>query len=64
MSVRFDVDVAADATSEQLDQLVSDINAFDEAGAEHIVLALNSGDVPRLREWMDAIARHVIPAVK
>ena len=64
MSVRFDIDPAGDATAERMDNLVAEIGAFDEAGAEHIVLALGSGDVPQLREWMEAIASRVIPAVR
>lgn len=64
MSVRFDVDVNIDTAGEPLDRLVSDIATFGKAGVEHMVLALNSGDLSRLREWMDAIASHVLPAVK
>ena len=60
MSIRFDVDVSAEPSSEKLDQLMSDIKSFEEAGAQHIVLSLNSGETPLLREWMEAIARHVL----
>ena len=59
-SVRFDVDMTADATTAQLDRLVDDIGAFEAAGAQHIVLALGSGDVRRLEEWMEAIASKVL----
>ena len=41
--------------------MVAGIAAYQEAGVEHIVLALNSGDVGRLRELMHSIAADVIP---
>ena len=37
------------------------IAAYQSAGVEHIVLALNSGDVPRITALMETIARRVIP---
>ena len=40
------------------------IEAYREAGVEHIVLALNSGDVPALRRLMSIIADEVLPAFK
>ena len=41
--------------------MVAGITAFQEAGVQHIVLALNTGDVRRLRELMHSIASDVIP---
>ena len=38
------------------------IEAYREAGVEHMVLALNSGDVPALRRLMSVIADEVLPA--
>jgi hypothetical protein len=35
--------------------------AYENAGVEHVVLALNSGDVNRITEVMEIIARDVIP---
>ena len=41
--------------------MVAGIAAYHEAGVQHIVLALNTGDVGRLRELMHSIASDVIP---
>ena len=41
--------------------MIAGISAFQEAGVQHIVLALNTGDVGRLRELMHSIASDVIP---
>jgi hypothetical protein len=41
--------------------MTAGIDAYREAGVEHLVLALNTGDVPRLRELMQVIAAEVIP---
>jgi alkanesulfonate monooxygenase SsuD/methylene tetrahydromethanopterin reductase-like flavin-dependent oxidoreductase (luciferase family) len=43
------------------DQLTAGIRAYESAGVEHVVLALNSGDVSRIAEVMEIIAREVIP---
>jgi probable F420-dependent oxidoreductase len=40
------------------------IEAYREAGVEHIVLALNSGDIPSLRRLMHLIADEVLPAFR
>ena len=40
------------------------IEAYREVGAEHIVLALNSGDIPALQRLMSIIADEVLPAFK
>ena len=40
------------------------IQAYGEAGVEHFVLALNSGDIPALRRQMAVIAEEVIPAFR
>ena len=40
------------------------IEAYREAGVEHVVLALNSGDVPALRRLMAVIADEVLPAFR
>ena len=37
------------------------IEAYRQAGVEHILLALNSGDTGRLRDLMDIIAEQVLP---
>ena len=40
------------------------IEAYREAGVEHVVLALNSGDVPALRRLMATIAEEVLPSFR
>ena len=40
------------------------IEAYREAGVEHMVLALNSGDVSALRRLMSVIADEVLPAFR
>ena len=40
------------------------IDAYLEAGVEHMVLALNSGDIPSLRRLMSIIADDVLPAYR
>jgi hypothetical protein len=37
------------------------IMAYQQAGVDHVVLALNTGDVVRIRTLMEDIARQVIP---
>jgi len=46
---------------EDTDQLMGAIAAYQSAGVEHLVLALNSGDVGRLTQTMERIARRVLP---
>ena len=40
------------------------IEAYLEAGVEHMVLALNSGDIPALRRIMSVIADEVLPSFR
>jgi probable F420-dependent oxidoreductase len=42
-------------------KMVADIKAYQDVGVDHIVLALNSGDVPALKMLMETIAAEVIP---
>ena len=44
-------------------QIVAAVSAYQQAGAEHVVLALNSGDVPRLLSLMEDIAEKVLPGL-
>ena len=44
--------------------MIAGIDAYREAGVEHLALALNTGDVARLRELMQLIAEDVIPQFK
>ena len=41
--------------------MIAGIAAYGEAGVEHIVLALNTGDAGRIRELMEVIAADVMP---
>ena len=64
MSVRLDVDVTTDATGDSLNRLADKIVEFQQAGVEHTVLALGSGDTSRLENWMEAIATRVLPVFR
>ena len=44
-----------------VDQMIAGIAAYQTAGVEHVVLALNTGEVARITELMETIARLVIP---
>lgn len=72
MSVRLEVEVPGGPSSsraagrarlsaEDPQQMAADIAAYETAGVEHVVLALNSGDVPALTNLMERIGREVIP---
>jgi len=41
--------------------MVGSIKAYQDAGVDHMVLALNSGDVPALKRLMETIASEVLP---
>jgi alkanesulfonate monooxygenase SsuD/methylene tetrahydromethanopterin reductase-like flavin-dependent oxidoreductase (luciferase family) len=43
------------------DAIIARLDAYQKAGVEHIVLALNSGDVARIRALMEDIAQKVMP---
>jgi probable F420-dependent oxidoreductase len=72
MSIRVEVEAHGQPSSsraasrsrlsgDNMDQISVGISAYQSAGAEHIVLALNSGDIPRITEIIELIARKVIP---
>ena len=44
-----------------VDQMIAGIAAYQTAGVEHVVLALNTGEVARITELMETIAQLVIP---
>jgi len=46
------------------DMMTAGIKSYEEAGVEHIILALNSGDVDTLKRLMETIAAKVIPEFK
>ncbi|MBT6272553.1 MAG: TIGR03619 family F420-dependent LLM class oxidoreductase [Chromatiales bacterium] len=55
-SVRLDVDTEPDPTGRALATVRALIRDYENAGVQHLVLALTSGDVPRLRAWMEVLA--------
>jgi probable F420-dependent oxidoreductase len=72
MSIRVEVEAHGRASSqraqgrarlsgEDIDQMITGINAYQSAGVEHIVLALNTGDISRITVLMQDIARKVMP---
>jgi alkanesulfonate monooxygenase SsuD/methylene tetrahydromethanopterin reductase-like flavin-dependent oxidoreductase (luciferase family) len=72
MSIRVEVEAHGRASSQRaqqrsrlpgddLDQMIAGIRAYQSAGVDHVVLALNTGDVARIRMLMEGIARQVIP---
>jgi hypothetical protein len=44
--------------------MVANIKAYQDAGVDHIVLALNSGDVSALKRLMETISAEVLPEFK
>ena len=40
------------------------IEAYGNAGVEHVILALNSGDVDSIRRVMENVASEVIPQLR
>jgi probable F420-dependent oxidoreductase len=44
-----------------VDQMIAGIAAYQTAGVEHVIFALNTGEVARITELMETIARLVIP---
>ena len=72
MSARVEVDAAAGRASPQaadrarisgadFSQAARTIAAYRNAGVEHLTLALNTGDVARIRELMESFAETVLP---
>ena len=72
MSARVEVEVGSGPSSARAanrarlsgdnpEEMIAGIEAYRSAGVEHIVLALNSGDVGRLKETMQQISETIIP---
>ena len=75
MSTRVEVEVHGGPSSQRaasrarlpgddMGALRAGLEAFSEAGVDHFILALNSGDIPALRSLMAKIADEVIPAFR
>ena len=73
MSTRVEVEVHGGPSSQRaasrarlpgddMGALSAGLEAFSEAGVQHFILALNSGDIPAIRSVMAKIADEVIPA--
>ena len=72
MSTRVEIEVSPGPSSDRAasrarlsgadaGEMIAGIEAYQTAGVEHIVLALNSGDVDKLKATMESIARSVLP---
>lgn len=72
MSIRVEVEVHGAPSSQRaagrsrlrgddLDAMAAGIRAYQEAGVQHILLALNSGDIPKIRQLMEDVAQKVMP---
>jgi hypothetical protein len=72
MSIRVEVEAHGRASSQRaqsrtrlpgdnVDQMIAGISAYQSAGVEHVVLALNTGDILRIRTLMEDIALKVMP---
>lgn len=72
MSMRVEVEVHGKPSSHRaqgrsrlpgndIEEMIAGIRAYENAGVQHIVLALNSGDIPKLTALMEDIAKRVMP---
>jgi probable F420-dependent oxidoreductase len=72
MSIRVEVEVGGRPSSQRAagrarlngdraDEMIAGIGAYQQAGVDHVVLALNSGDMARITGLMVDIAQTVIP---
>ena len=75
MSTRVEVEVHGGPSSQRaasrsrlsgddMGALLAGLEAYREAGVEHFILALNSGDIQALRNLMAKIADEVIPSFR
>ncbi len=75
MSMRVEVEVDGKASSQRAatrarlpgdnaDQMIAGIRAYQRVGVDHIVLALNSGDITSITTLMADIAQRVVPRLR
>ena len=75
MSMRVEVEVGGKASSQRAasrarlpgddaDRMIEGIRAYQRAGVDHIVLALNSGDITSITTLMADIAQQVVPRLR
>jgi probable F420-dependent oxidoreductase len=74
-SMRVEVEVHGHASSQRaanrarlagdnVAQMIAGLSAYQQVGVDHVVLALNSGDIPRITELMEVISQKVIPQLR
>lgn len=49
---------------DDVEAMLAGVRAYQNAGVDHLVLALNSGDVAKITELMDTIARKVVSQIR
>jgi probable F420-dependent oxidoreductase len=49
---------------DDVEAMLAGMRAYQSVGVDHIVLALNSGDIAKITELMETIARKVIPHIR
>ncbi len=49
---------------DDVEAMITGLRAYQSAGVDHIVLALNSGDIAKITELMETIASQVIPHIR
>ena len=48
-------------SGDDLDSMVTSLAAYETAGVQHVILALNTGDAATITQLMETIARDVVP---
>jgi hypothetical protein len=72
MSIRVEVEAHGRPSSQRVqnrsrlpgdnaEQMIAGLSAYQQAGVDHVVLALNTGDVSRIRAIMEDMAQKVMP---
>ena len=72
MSIRVEVEAHGRPSSQRVqnrsrlpgdnaEQMIAGLSAYQSAGVDHVVLALNTGDVSRIRAIMEDMAQKVMP---
>jgi probable F420-dependent oxidoreductase len=75
MSIRIEVEVGGRASSARAasrarlpgddpERMIAGLRAYQRAGVEHVLLALNSGDIARITGMMADIAQKVLPELR
>ena len=56
LSLRMDLNPSTPVTAASVREFIDKIQPYRDAGLAHLVVAFTSGDVPRIHDWMSAIA--------